>query len=231
MSSQKPLSPIKQAWYRWKSLRWVPGRKKFLVGLDLHGNTFWEFRDTLSSHQHRMRRIVQYPGSTQYSDVNIPPQWHQWLRHTRADAPSLTEQSQDLVRQRNLKVLAAAADARWAAKPSFLDAPGETRGQPLPTLAPGDRETHQGNTMPGKEEDAGDTTREETGRVAKAEPPKQPEEPHEMQAPDGVRHRFDERPKQKGKEKDDPWKQVRGGPSEQWKPAQWDGRVAPAKRP
>jgi len=32
MSSQKPLSPIKQAWYRWKSLRWVPGRKKFLVG-------------------------------------------------------------------------------------------------------------------------------------------------------------------------------------------------------
>lgn len=178
-----------------------------------------------------MRRIVQYPRSTQYSDVNIPPQWHQWLRHTRADAPTLTEQSQDLVRQRNLKVLAAAADARWAAKPSFLDAPGEARGQPLPALAPGGRGTHQENTTPGKEDDVGDTTREETGRVAKAEPPKQPEEPHGMQAPDGVRNRLDERLKQKSKEKDDPWKQVRGGPSEQWQPAQWGGGVVPAKRP
>ncbi|TVY40290.1 NADH-ubiquinone oxidoreductase assembly factor [Lachnellula occidentalis] len=223
MSSQKPLSPVKQAWYRWKSLRWVPGRKKFLVGLDLHGNTFWEFRDTLSSHQHRMRRIVQYPSSTQYSDVDIPPQWHQWLRHTRADAPSLTEQSQDLVRRRNLKVLAAAADARWAAKPSFLDAPGEANGQPLPPLAPGGRGSLEANTMSGKEGDGENMAGGERRGVPNAEPPKKPEEPHDTQAPDD--------PKQKTKEKDDPWKQVRGGPSEQWQPAQWGGGVTPAKRP
>jgi len=175
-----------------------------------------------------MRRIVQYPITAQYSDVNIPPQWHQWLRHTRVDAPSLTEQSQDLVRQRNLKVLAAAADARWAAKPSFSDMPGEARGQPLPTLAAGVRRTHQENAMSGKE-DAKDTRREDTGIVAKVEPPKK-------QVPDGARQYLDERRKETtntgtAKEKDDPWKQARGGPSEQWQPAQWRGSVAPARRP
>lgn len=33
-----------------------------------------------------------------------------------------------------MKVLAADADARWEAKPSFLDAPGKERGQPVPPL-------------------------------------------------------------------------------------------------
>ena len=80
-----------------------------------------------------MRRIVEYPRSTHYSDVKFSPQWHQWLRHTRSDPPSLTEQSQDLVRQEQLKILAARADARWAAKPSYLDGP--ERQQALPATA------------------------------------------------------------------------------------------------
>jgi NADH:ubiquinone oxidoreductase subunit len=97
------------------------------TGLDLEGNTYWEFRDTLFSQQGRLRRIVQYPPSLHYSDVTskISPSWHQWLRHTRPDPPSLTEQSQDLVRQRNLKILAAQADERWNAKKSYLDAPAD----------------------------------------------------------------------------------------------------------
>ena len=139
------------------------------------------------------------------------------------------------MRQQNLKVLAAAADARWASKPSFLDAPGEAR-QPLPTLEVGGLGSQQETTMPGKEDDAEDTRRDDLGIVAKAEPPRKPEEPHKMQVPDGIRHHFNERPKQEtstgtAKEKDDPWKQARGGPSEQWQPAQWDGNVAPARRP
>jgi hypothetical protein len=84
-----------------------------------------------------MRRIVQYPPATHYSDLNISPQWHQWLRHTRREPPSIAEQSQDLIRQENLKVLSAQADARWAAKPSFLDKPGEGRGQAIPALGAG----------------------------------------------------------------------------------------------
>ena len=33
-----------------------------------------------------------------------------------------------------MKALAAEADARWAAKPSLVDAPGRERGQPAPAL-------------------------------------------------------------------------------------------------
>ena len=60
---------------------------------------------------------------THFSDVNITPQWHQWLRHTRASPPSLYEQQQDVIRQQQLKMLAKAADERWESKASVLDAP------------------------------------------------------------------------------------------------------------
>jgi NADH dehydrogenase [ubiquinone] 1 alpha subcomplex assembly factor 2 len=49
----------------------------------------------------------------------------QWLRHTRAEPPSINEQQLDEIRQAQMKQLAAAADARWASKPSFLDAPSK----------------------------------------------------------------------------------------------------------
>ncbi len=80
-----------------------------------------------------MRRIVQYPRDLQYSEVTskITPAWHQWLRHTRENPPSLTEQSHDLIRQSQLKVLAAQADARWNAKESFLDSPKMLQPQPM----------------------------------------------------------------------------------------------------
>ncbi|RKF64318.1 hypothetical protein OnM2_019069 [Erysiphe neolycopersici] len=121
--SSKPLSSVKKFWFRWKSLR-LPWRKTFLVGLDLHGNTFWEFRDSFNSHQNKMRRIIKYKQSVHNSDVQISPQWHQWLRHTRADPPSLNELSQDILRQEKLKILAAAVDAKWASESSkLLDRP------------------------------------------------------------------------------------------------------------
>ncbi|KAH0274182.1 hypothetical protein KCU84_g19818, partial [Aureobasidium melanogenum] len=53
----KQPGAIKQAWYKWKSLR-LPWRRKWLVGADLSGNTFWEFKDAINAG--RMRRIVQY---------------------------------------------------------------------------------------------------------------------------------------------------------------------------
>ncbi|KAJ5020632.1 hypothetical protein J3E73DRAFT_360222 [Bipolaris maydis] len=74
--------PIRRAWYQWKMQRF-PWRKKWLVGFDLHGNTFWEFKDAL--HSLRNRRIAKYSRSTHYGDVQISPSWMQWLRHTRFD--------------------------------------------------------------------------------------------------------------------------------------------------
>ncbi|KAI9758959.1 MAG: hypothetical protein M4579_002699 [Chaenotheca gracillima] len=91
------------------------------------GNTFWEFKDAVSSN--RLRRIVQYSSNTHYSDIQITPQWHQWLRHTRFDPPSIVEQEADVERQISIKQLAQQADERWASKPSFLDKPKE---QPRP---------------------------------------------------------------------------------------------------
>ncbi|KAI6248996.1 NADH-ubiquinone oxidoreductase [Erysiphe necator] len=122
------LSSYKKLWLRWKSLRF-PWRKRFLAGLDLHGNTYWEFRDSLNSHQHRMRRIIKYKMSAHHSDIQISPQWHQWLRHTRADPPSLTELSQDILRQEKLRALAAAVDAKWESESKLLVKPGRRQDQ------------------------------------------------------------------------------------------------------
>ncbi|KAH8684823.1 hypothetical protein BGZ60DRAFT_467158 [Tricladium varicosporioides] len=215
--SSRPAGPIRKAWYRWKTAKWVPWRKRFLVGLDLQGNTFWEFKDTLSSKQHRMRRIVQYPSGTHHSDLKISPQWHQWLRHTRQDPPSLTEQSQDLVRQERLKILVAQADARWAAKPSVLDVPSYARGQPVPAL---------GNAQ---------TSQSMTGNAVKAVP-EDIEVAKHMQQSNRTRHPFNEQTEERrpantvGKEKEDPWKKVRGGPTEEWKPQSWEGNITPSRR-
>ncbi|KAF8852392.1 hypothetical protein BDZ45DRAFT_716978 [Acephala macrosclerotiorum] len=217
----KPLSPLRQAWYRWKSLK-LPWRKRFLVGLDLQGNTFWEFHDTLSSHKYRMRRIVQYPPTTHYSEIKISPQWHQWLRHTRNEPPSLTEQSQDLVRQRNLKVLAAEADARWAAKPSFLDAPG--RSQPLPAL---ELKDPGGHTQSAKLLDETGVRNAVSGGLeheASVADSKNPENTREQTS------RRHGEPKPVAEVIEDPWKKARGGPSEEWQPAAWDGNIAPQRR-
>jgi NADH dehydrogenase [ubiquinone] 1 alpha subcomplex assembly factor 2 len=97
-------------------------------GQDLQGNTFWEFKDKLNAQ--RLRRIARYPRRTHYADVKISPQWHQWLKHTRHEAPTIEEQQADLVRQGQLKYLAQLADERWASKPSYLDKP---KDQVLPT--------------------------------------------------------------------------------------------------
>ncbi|KAI0586581.1 NDUFA12 domain-containing protein [Pyrenophora tritici-repentis] len=121
--------PIRRAWYQWKMQRF-PWRKKWLVGFDLQGNTFWEFKDAL--HALRNRRIAKYSRSTHLGDVQISPSWMQWLRHTRFEPPTVDEQHQDLIRQARIKQLAAQADARWAEKPSALDAPDKQ--QPMQML-------------------------------------------------------------------------------------------------
>ncbi|CEJ89330.1 hypothetical protein VHEMI05179 [[Torrubiella] hemipterigena] len=142
----KRIGPITQAWYRWKAMR-LPWRKRFLVGFDLQGNTYWEFRLTTrggADSEEPWRRIVQYPRSTHYSSVKVSPLWHQWLRHLR-EAPSMTEQRDDVTRQQRMKYLAAEADARWEAKPKIMEAPKEpellgtktanTTAQPEQTIA------------------------------------------------------------------------------------------------
>lgn len=212
-----PISPLLRAWFAFKSLR-LPWRNKFLVGtspapnshsptqpnppsgMDLHGNTFWEFSPPGSAATDRRRRIVQYPAKVHHADVTVSPAWHQWLRNTRAEPPSIEEQRADVVRQERMKVLAAEADARWAAKPRVMDAPRPK--QEIVGAAVGGALRAEG---------AEEVEGEVIGRKGEA-----------------IEDRGDtwERMKQQagrggGKPVDDPWKRSRGGPSEEWQPEGW----------
>ncbi|KAK5088069.1 hypothetical protein LTS08_004871 [Lithohypha guttulata] len=120
-------STLRTLWFKWKALR-LPWRSKYLVGQDLTGNTYWEFVDRLPSsnpnNPRRMRRIVESTNRRiHHSDVQISPQWHQWLRHTRYDAPTLEEQQMDVTRQIQLKHNARLADARWEARAKLVERP------------------------------------------------------------------------------------------------------------
>ncbi|KAI1612072.1 hypothetical protein EDD37DRAFT_456569 [Exophiala viscosa] len=139
------MGAARDLWVRWKMLR-LPWRKKFLVGQDLSGNTFWEFKDVLNTG--RWRRIVQADRHTHYSDVKISPQWHQWLRQTRVDPPSVQEQVADIQRMATLKQNARLADERWAAKAKYIE-------KPKPAVTPqlsGDPQVDrvQAESMPGQ---------------------------------------------------------------------------------
>lgn len=74
-----------------------------------------------------MRRIVQkspYAArGTHFADIAISPQWHQWLRQARINAPTTVEQQQDIARQTLLKENARLADARWEAKAKYIEKP------------------------------------------------------------------------------------------------------------
>ncbi|KAG6020908.1 hypothetical protein E4U41_002689, partial [Claviceps citrina] len=120
------IGPLTRTYYSWKALR-LPWRKRFFIGHDLEGNTYWEFK--LTSSETRLRRIVKYPRSTHLSQVHVSPLWHQWLRHMRAQPPSLEEQQGDVARRQRTRVLAAEADARWEAKPRAVPLPqqGDSR--------------------------------------------------------------------------------------------------------
>jgi NADH dehydrogenase [ubiquinone] 1 alpha subcomplex assembly factor 2 len=93
------------------------------AGMDLKGNTFWEFRDRLNTSRPR-RTVIFKDKSLDWADYAsaVTPAWHQWLRVTRIPAPTIEEQLANNTRQEVLAKNAALADARWAAKPSLLNA-------------------------------------------------------------------------------------------------------------
>ncbi|EXJ74605.1 uncharacterized protein A1O5_02902 [Cladophialophora psammophila CBS 110553] len=136
------MGGIRDLWLRWKMLR-LPWRKRFLVGQDLYGNTFWEFKDALN--HNRWRRMVKTQRRatlSSLSDVQISPQWHQWLRQTRNDPPTMQEQAADVQRQAQLKINARLADERWAAKARYIEKPKPTVINALLSADPRQGEAH-----------------------------------------------------------------------------------------
>ncbi|KAK6530279.1 hypothetical protein TWF694_003641 [Orbilia ellipsospora] len=120
------LSPFKRLYYRWKSIR-LPWRKRYFIGMDLEGNTFWEFRDRLVAS--RARRIMDFRGGVHslanYSEFRVDPQWHQWLRATRYEPPTVAELQAEVTRREVMVERARLADERWAKGGSYLRRPGE----------------------------------------------------------------------------------------------------------
>ncbi|ODV78631.1 uncharacterized protein CANTADRAFT_53324 [Suhomyces tanzawaensis NRRL Y-17324] len=100
--------------HQWQRRRDIPFRKKFFVGYDLHGNTYWEF--TIDGNMQRLRRKLE-PYKTLLFQADyfgtVPPQWLQWLRRTRNTPPTLEELINDQIRQQKIKILAQNADEKW----------------------------------------------------------------------------------------------------------------------
>ncbi|KAK5637419.1 hypothetical protein RRF57_013131 [Xylaria bambusicola] len=243
--SQKQTSFVLRAWHQWKSLR-LPWRKRFFVGefpfppirqttsktanplthtftgSDPQGNTYYELRqprgDAPEGSPHR--RLVYYPRSTHYSEVKVPPAWHQWLRHQRFEPPSMEEQVAELQRQARMKLLAAEADARWEAKPSLLDMPPSCPQQALnPTTT-----AITATTAAAADQR---TTSDRRGQI--------PSNSDQVRSRDFGEKKTSPVQTQNTNTKigdNDPWKQAqqRGAPGETWQPQAWTPASTPARR-
>ncbi|KAJ5574752.1 hypothetical protein N7450_008651 [Penicillium hetheringtonii] len=152
---------VNSLWFQWKSLK-LPWRKSRLAGVDLAGNTFWEYKDDMNSS--RWRRMLKPDPKVHLSDVQVTPQWHQWLRYVRENAPTVEEQQQEVVRQMQIKQLARLADERWASKPSFLDKPHPNN--PTHTIT-GD----SGNAKPQNSETTTQNASPQTKPATESQPP------------------------------------------------------------
>ncbi|KAJ4359814.1 uncharacterized protein N0V89_000370 [Didymosphaeria variabile] len=206
---------VKRLWWNWKMLP-LPWRRRKLAGFDLEGNTYWEWK--IVKHAARTRRIVEYPGGVYHSDVQVPPQWAQWLRQTRFEAPTMAEQQAEALRQERIKMLAAQADARWAAKPSAVDAPDKQ--QPVQMLESRDPNTGIRQT---------NADQEIRGRVDPQPAVTEEDIEAEARQTDAAPTLKKRKPMRK-EPKDSPWKQAaaKGNPGEEWQPASWS--PAPARR-
>jgi NADH dehydrogenase [ubiquinone] 1 alpha subcomplex assembly factor 2 len=186
-----------------------------LVGSDLSGTTFWEFRDDIRAG--RWRRIAKYPRSTHHADVKLSrkclssvmiktpsnvrtAQWIQWLRHTRHEAPSIQEQQYEVSRRAMMKQLAAEADERWKSTPRYIDGP--ERQQPASSLAINETE------KPSNEQsEVGDAPGVMDGAIGNQE--------------DAART-SEETVRRRRQREDDPWQRPQtGAPSERWQPETW----------
>ncbi|KAK9354236.1 hypothetical protein V1505DRAFT_170659 [Lipomyces doorenjongii] len=124
---------FRSLYLRWKALRKVPFRKRFLIGTDLEGNTFWEWRNP--NNPGRQRRMVELrTAKRDYVDYKLPPQWNQWLRHVRIVPPTVEELLQNEARLAGIQAKIQAAEERWKNVPLKQTpvSPGSVSPQGMP---------------------------------------------------------------------------------------------------
>lgn len=110
-------------------------------------------------------------------------------------------------------MLAAQADARWAAKPSVLDAPDKQ--QPVQVLE--SRDPNAGVRQMNADEEIKD----------RAVPPRTVEEGIEEEAQTEDVPTLKTRKRMRTEPKDSPWKQAaKGNPGDEWQPVSWSPGLA-----
>ena len=141
----------------------------------------------------------------------LTAQWHQWLRHTRYEPPSIPEQQYEVSRQAAMKGLAARADERWKSIPSFLDPP--ERQQPQPAIGVKDPGGHAPQTEPEAKQGVASGV-EDQGKVDAVV--------KEGKDVDEGRFKGATRERQPA-----PWDQPKkgGAPGENWQPESWSPGV------
>ncbi|CAK9441686.1 uncharacterized protein LODBEIA_P55540 [Lodderomyces beijingensis] len=121
---RQKYSPLRIKIHQFQSLKYIPGRRKFFVGYDLHGNTYWEFAIEKITPATKLRRKME-PWKPQLFEVDyfktVPPQWLQWLRRTRDHVPTLAELIEDERRRERMKVLSLVADDKWRSEKARLE--------------------------------------------------------------------------------------------------------------
>lgn len=70
-----------------------------------------------------------------YSEFKVDPQWHQWLRATRVEPPSIQELQDEVTRQKIMVERARLADERWAKAGTLLKKPSEKEVRKLEASA------------------------------------------------------------------------------------------------
>lgn len=104
----------KQLYYKWRSLKGIPFRKKFFIGYDLDANTYWEFYLDKKNPNIRPRRLVQpyQPESMLFNYFDkVPIQWAQWLKFARKSPPSIFDILNDEERIKKLQIMANFKDS------------------------------------------------------------------------------------------------------------------------
>ncbi|UXI20355.1 rab-like protein 3 [Sarcoptes scabiei] len=80
-------------------LRGAQTKPVMIVGTDLHGNKYFESKD---SNQAKPKRFY-LPSHPDLWDKPIPAEWNAWLRFQRKDPPTKAESQQNQMKIENLK--------------------------------------------------------------------------------------------------------------------------------
>jgi NADH dehydrogenase [ubiquinone] 1 alpha subcomplex assembly factor 2 len=149
------------------------------------------------------------------------------------DAPSLDEQKLDVIRQERMKVLAAKADERWAAKPRVMDAPEMQQAVPGLRSPRKEEASRVPGTLSEDVRETFDTKAPETSMESGIEDTTATTQSREAVGDhkgSWDKLKEDEKKRAAGQAKGpDPWKRARG-PSEAWQPEGWNPPAAPKRR-